>query len=125
MKYDTQDIKNIIIKNMNNYNFSVAMLAEILDISPSHLRDIINQHFFMSPSRLIESLRLEKAVCLLQEGASLDSVRRKTGYIYARTLRRVFKKRLHKTPQECQEILLKTKAKLSALKTFQKEIWNV
>ena len=124
MKRIVPFIKNVIIQNISNPDFSVIMLAEILKISPSHLRDIINRHFLMSPLSLIESFRLEKAIYLLSENKSVEFVKRATGYIHSRTFRRVFKKRLQQTPKACRDLFLKKEEKKPTLNALHQKLWS-
>jgi len=125
MKHIIPYIKDVIIQNISNSDFSVAMLTEIVNISPSHLRDIINRHFFMSPLSLIESFRLEKAIYLLSENKPIEFVKRETGYIHSRTFRRVFKKRLRQTPKACRDLFLKKADKTPVLIELHQKLWEL
>lgn len=123
MKKKSDHIQEIIIENISNLNFSVSLLAEQLQISTSHLREIVNEQFAMSPLQLIESIRLEKALRLLADGSSIDSARRQTGYTNSRTFRRTFKKRLYITPSACQQRLTAHKEQSQYIRHLKEILW--
>jgi len=124
MKKKAQQIEKVISQNISNYNFSVEALAEELNISTSHLREITYRFFLMSPKKLVESIKLEKAILMFNSGASIELVKRKLGYLNSRTFRRIFKKRLDLTPNGCQEILNKNKFSSSILESLLFKLWE-
>ena len=124
MQKKIDHIEEIIFRNISNYNFSVSLLAEQLQISTSHLREMVNEQFAMSPLRLIESIRLEKALQLLADGSSIDSARRQTGYTNPRTFRRTFKKRLSVTPSSCKQKLTTNPKQSKYLLKLTEKLWK-
>ena len=126
MKRRAQQIEKVILENISDYNFSVEILAEKLNISTSHLRETVNRFFFMSPHKLIESVKLQKAILMFCKGASIELVKREIGYINSRTFRRVFKKRLHCTPNGFQKIVLnKSKCSDSLIEPLLSKLWEI
>ena len=124
-KISALKIQTVISKNIADHNFGVEMLAHELNISISYLREIVNDYFRMNPQRLIEVIKMEKAIHLLYDGMPIDIVRNKTGYTNSRTFRRVFKKKTHIPPSAFQKIVCNAKGKPVSLLSFIKQIWKV
>ena len=125
MKTKVHQIEQFILENISNYNFSVEMLAQQLHMSTSHLRETSYCYFFMSPQKLIESFRLQKAILLFKKGLSIECVKIEIGYLHSRTFRRVFKKRLHITPSACKDILNRTRHKDRTIKQLLAKLWSI
>ena len=67
-------------------------MSESLGISNTSLNEYFNFKFGMSGQRIVETLRLESALFLLEKNHSLYYICKKIGYLNTRTFRRVFKK---------------------------------
>ena len=98
-------IEGIIRLNYCNNNFTVSRLALILRICESHLRDITNDYFEMSPSKLIESVKIEKALKSLASGKNVSTSARVNGFSNSRSFRNAFKRRLFITPSEYRGLI--------------------
>lgn len=125
MKKNAQRIEKIILQNISNYNFSVEMLAGELNISTSHLYDTVNYFFSLSPHKLIESIKIQKALFMFNEGCSIKSVQKKLGYTNPRTIRRIFNKRLGLSPKDCRDKILNNNGhNCSVLKILLIRLWR-
>lgn len=98
-------IKECIKENYMDVNFCVKVLAQNLGISGSYLSDVVHNYWGMGPRKLIESVRLEEAVKLIDHERTLYELSRKVGYADVRIFRRAFTKRLGMTPSECRDMI--------------------
>lgn len=96
-------IERIIQENLPNINFGVEMLADMLRISPSFLREQTHACFGFSPHFLIEKRRIERAVLLWPQYPYLHQLARAVGFQSVRTFRRAFRIHMGMTPSEYQK----------------------
>lgn len=96
-------IERIIQENLHNISFGVEMLAELLLISPSYLREITKANFAMSPHHLIERARIQRALILWPQYRYLHELARAVGFQSVRTFRRAFRIHVGMTPSEYQK----------------------
>lgn len=101
------EIENCIKDNMKDSQFCIRMLLDKFNISRSHFWELISKHYHMSPFKLIETIKLEKAIQLIAENNdSLLHISEEAGYKNIKPFRNAFKKRLKMTPSECKHRLL-------------------
>lgn len=72
---------NIIQKNLDNENFSVEQLAELLHLSSSQVYRKIKYHSGLSPSVYIRNIRLEQSRQLIEHSElSLSEITCRVGF---------------------------------------------
>jgi AraC-like DNA-binding protein len=98
-------IKEIILQNRANDQFSVNQLAGEMGVSYSYLYEIVQKNFDMSPLQLIETIRLEEAVRLIASGLKQIKIYKRLGYENVRTFREAFSKRLRMNYTSCRSNL--------------------
>ena len=126
MKNKAITIERVILQNISNPNFGVSMLAEIVNTSPSYLREVVYHFFSMSPQKLIESIKLQRALFMISDGASLHIIKKKLGFTNSRTLRRIFNKRLNASPKIYRDLLNNANVqKGTFLKNSLFKIWEI
>jgi len=108
-------IERIIQENLHNVSFGVEMLADLLHISPSFLRELTHEHFAFSPHRLIEKRRIDRAILLWPQYPYLHQLARAVGFQSVRTFRRAFRIHMGMTPSEYQKRRLCCDYKTAAL----------
>ena len=96
-------IDRVVEENLHDWTFSVERLADLLQISPSYLREHTQRYFGMTPHQLIESRRLQLAVLLLPQHERLYEVSKLIGYNCVRSFRRAFTMRYGMTPSAYRE----------------------
>jgi transcriptional regulator GlxA family with amidase domain len=80
---------------------TVEQLAEAARLSPRHFSRAFQQETGTSPARAIESLRIEAARLMVEEGRHpIDVVARQTGFGSRDRMRRAFVRRYGQAPQE-------------------------
>ena len=67
------DLKQLVLDNLNNEQFSVEQLSQMVGMSRSHLHRRLKKLKGQSISQFIREIRLEEALVLLQEGAETSS----------------------------------------------------
>jgi AraC-like DNA-binding protein len=118
-------VLQIIAANYSNSQFNVDALAEKIEMSTSFLYEVVYARFGMTPQELIETFRLEQAIHLLaRNGEKIGRIRMQSGYSYAKTFRRAFKKRLNLTPQECLERLRHAKDPQAEFNSLLAALWR-
>lgn len=106
-------------------NFNVDGLAEKVGESTRYMREQGYRYYGMSLHRLIETVRLHRAVIMLSSGENIISlIPQKVGYRYCKTFRQAFKKRFNCTPQKCREKFLQAKDKSAEMKYWLKALWK-
>ena len=118
------DIEKKIRERYNDANFTVEKLAEELHISESYLREIIYINFFMSPQRLIETIRIQKALECLLKDEKVYITAGKIGYSNIRSFRRAFSKRLGLTPCSFRTRTKTYGNEFQFLKIINKILWS-
>lgn len=104
-------IKEIIDKNFAESTFRVKQIADEMQISKQYLYELCYMHYNMSPQKMIETFRLEKAVdLLLKEDTIMVELSKRTGYRYLSSFHRAFKKRLDVTPYELRKNMLEAQS---------------
>ena len=122
---DPKNIKNHIRQRFDDESFDVSSLANELKILESYLRETVNLNYNCSPHHLIETIRLEKAVLLLQkEHTNVYSVCSKIGYLNCKTFRTAFKKRTGISPHELKDILGTSKNVQGEIEKMMHHIWD-
>jgi transcriptional regulator GlxA family with amidase domain len=82
---------------------SVTALAARAHISPRHLSRLFQQEFGNSPSKYVESVRVDAAIRLLHSGQSVSACARQVGIGSPETLRRIFIARVGVPPRAYQQ----------------------
>jgi AraC-like DNA-binding protein len=118
-------IKKIIEENAANYHFTVLHLAREMGISYSYLYEIVYGLFGMSPHRLIETIRLERAIHLIAEGKMLIKIYRKLGYGNIRTFREAFYKRLNMNYSRCRLSFENCNSKDEVIRKHIASLWEI
>ena len=120
-----KEIENHIRQRFDDRSFDVSALANELNISESYLREIVNLNYDCSPHHLIETIRLEKAVLLLNNGhMNIYSVCSKVGYSSRKTFRTAFKKRTGISLHELKDILGTSKNVQGEIEKMMHHIWD-
>lgn len=109
---DCSKIEKIIRQKFSDINFNVDSLSRELNVSASHLRELICINYNMCPQKLIESIRLENAVELMANNEKTYTIAVKSGYSSTRTLRRAFKKRIGISLTTLKELLNNQQAEM-------------
>ncbi len=121
----TQNIETIIRNNYHNPRFGVKALAEKSGFSVTYLREMIYHHYQTSPQKLIENIRLEKALIMLSENhRNLYKLARQVGYQYPKTFRQALKRRLHITPSTLQALFRQADDAEKILNALRKKLWR-
>jgi AraC-like DNA-binding protein len=124
-----KEIKKIIVSiiklNYRDPNFNVSRLSSILRTSNSHLREIIKDHYNISPHKLIENIRLEHAVNYLSINIDIFHVSKYIGYSNSRTFRVAFKSRLGIAPSLMKKEFFENEMKQDIVDKYLKTIWKV
>ena len=82
-------------------DLSVAALAERAHLTERSFARAFRREIGQTPAAYVETLRIERARMLLEDGAqSLDVVARATGFRTAEVLRRAFHRRVGVSPAE-------------------------
>ena len=104
-------INELIEKNIENENFSVADITQNLAISRSVLHVKMKSLLNISMGDYIRKKRLNKACELLREGYNVSETAYKTGFVYPNYFTKSFKKEFGIKPTEYQnnEILVNKK----------------
>jgi transcriptional regulator GlxA family with amidase domain len=91
LDYAKQNLKNVL---------SVDELAEIASLSPRQFSRAFTEETGQSPAKAIESLRVEAARMLMEQGRlSMDAIAVETGFADRERMRRAFLRVLHQPPQ--------------------------
>ncbi|MDD7886281.1 hybrid sensor histidine kinase/response regulator transcription factor [Flavivirga sp. 57AJ16] len=94
-------LDDVIFENIGNYNLSVDILAEIMNMSRSTLYRKINDLSNLSPNDLINIARLKKAAELLSTGEfKIYEVAESVGFKSQSSFGRSFSKQFKMTPTE-------------------------
>lgn len=119
-------IYQIIINEFSNPQLNVSYISEKMGISTSYIREQVYSYCSMSVQKLIETIRLENAIRLLSIDNSniLEQVRVNSGYLYSKTFREAFKRRLNLTPQEYKNKLFEIKDHDDMKKKYIKILWE-
>jgi AraC-like DNA-binding protein len=108
------NIDALIEKHYGEISFCVSALAEMLNVSTSYLREVIQAQYNMSPNELIESYRMKKAAELLRDSSlKVQCVHAKVGYANGKTFREAFKKHHGMPPIDFKESLLNRRTMIS------------
>ncbi|HPR89790.1 MAG TPA: helix-turn-helix domain-containing protein [bacterium] len=83
-------VEGIILENIGDPQFCVKRLALMLNISKSYLRKSVHESFNTSPQKLIQEMRLARAIHLLLQGEKIQNVSRLAGYGSDRAFRAAF-----------------------------------
>jgi AraC-like DNA-binding protein len=87
------NIEALIETNYGEISFCVSVLADMLNVSISYLRELTQMQYGISPNELIESYRMKKAAELLQDRTlEVQNIYIKVGYTNGKTFREAFKK---------------------------------
>jgi AraC-like DNA-binding protein len=127
-----QEISNreFILKNINlnclDPNFNVFKLSDNLRYNRSSLSEISIKLFGLSTHKLIENIRLQRALEFFMYDNPVAQVAYHSGYDNSRTFRIAFKKRLNMTPSSfIKMISYKPLAqKINIVQTCVKLLWN-
>ena len=91
-----------IMENLSR-SLSVAMLAEKCGMSERNFSRLYTRDTGSSPGKAIELLRLEAAKQYLEQNWSIKKIVRQCGFGSEETLRRVFQRHLHVSPQNYRD----------------------
>jgi len=103
---DGRRITYLIDLHLDDWRFCVESLSDMLEVSPSYLREIIRREYRLRPYELIRRRRLERAVQLLCDCHHCNEVYDKVGFNNPRTFRRAFLAHFGVTPSEYKARLL-------------------
>ncbi len=81
------DIEQTIQQHLFDRDFCVDRLSDLLHISSSYLRMLVQHYYGISPLALIRKLRLQRAMELYPNQATIKAVGNSVGYCNERTFR--------------------------------------
>lgn len=91
----------MIEKNLSDYSFGVADIADAFDISGVYLRKKFNDEYGVSPCEYLAEKRMEKAVTLLETNYfSIKEVAMRCGFENEKYFSTVFKKHFGVSPSK-------------------------
>lgn len=101
-----KDIREMIIANLSNSDFSIDGLAQEIGLSRSVLSTKIKDNFDMTPIELINTIRIQAArELLLNSDMNISEIAYKTGFNDPKYFSRAYKKQTGKSPtQERQQV---------------------
>jgi AraC-like DNA-binding protein len=101
-----KDIREMIIANLSNSDFSIDGLAQKIGLSRSVLSTKIKDNFDMTPIELINTIRIQAArELLLNSDMNISEIAYKTGFNDPKYFSRAYKKQTGKSPtQERQQV---------------------
>lgn len=118
-------VLRIILENYSDPQFNVSALAEKTGRSASYLCEKSYSRYGMNIHQVIETVRLEQAIKLLAtDDNKIDYIRIRVGYMYAKSFRRAFKKRLGLPPCECKERVLNAETKEHEVEYILEHLWK-
>jgi transcriptional regulator GlxA family with amidase domain len=85
--------------------YSLARMAGIAHVSVRNLTRLFHDKIGTTPARYVESMRIEAAQILLQDGATVALAAARAGFGSPETLRRVFVNRVGSSPSDYVEQL--------------------
>ncbi len=90
-----------IDNNYKNPKLSIAVLAQLCNISEIYFRRLFSKHFGISPKQYLINLRIERAKQLLSEGAlKINVIATECGFSGQYHFCRIFKEKTGLTPTE-------------------------
>lgn len=92
-------LRDVIADNLSNPNFGVAELAETLPMHRSSLSRKLSELIGLSPSELIEDMRMEEAMQLLTvSDIPIGQVANEVGFTELSNFSRAFKRHFGESP---------------------------
>jgi AraC-like DNA-binding protein len=122
--------REFILKNINSNcldpNFNVFKLSDNLRYNRSSLSELSVKLFGLSTHKVIENIRLQRALEFFIYNNPVGQVAYHSGYDNARTFRIAFKKRLNMTPISFIKMLAdkSIEQKLNIVRTCVKLLWK-
>lgn len=99
-----EEIQNMVLKHLNNLEFDVSHLADLMHMSRPTLYRKIKAMFHLGPNELIRQIRLNKAAELIaQEQMRISETAELVGYSSLSQFGRHFLKQFNMTPSEYKE----------------------
>jgi len=121
---DTILLKDYVRKRCSDYNFNVSALSRELQVSESYLRESVHRICHCSPSCLIETLRIQRAIDYMSDTSlGLYSIMQKSGYSCSKTFRRAVTKRLGKPPSYIKNRIKESKDKRKETDKWMNILW--
>ncbi|MGA2298920.1 MAG: AraC family transcriptional regulator [FCB group bacterium] len=115
----------IILRNgYHSYDFNVNILLELTNYIESDLNNLIKFYFGHTIIGLIENVRLEKSLPLLDSNESIMDIALKCGYNDADVFSKAMKRRLSHSPMYYRKLFKQTNDKENLLKKLIDELWN-
>lgn len=94
-------VKRFVEKNYTDPQLSLSMVASRFQISEVYLSKLFKQSFGQNFSKYVESLRLNEAARLLEDGnMSIAQIAERVGYNSPQSFRRAYKRVFGTTPRE-------------------------
>lgn len=99
---------------------SLANLAEVADVHPSHLAQVFREHFHCSPGEFIRQVRIEQAMRRMTDSeASLADISLATGFSDQSHFSRLFKRTTGLTPAQFRQLHLGAKFVQTTRQSFK------
>ncbi|TNJ42981.1 helix-turn-helix domain-containing protein [Tamlana fucoidanivorans] len=112
-------LKQIVLNNLTNEQFSVEHLSEIAGISRSHLHRRLKKLKGISISQFIREIRLDEALKLLQENtATISEIAYQVGFNSTSYFNKCFHDRYGYAPSEAKKIIIETTEQKLLTKRF-------
>lgn len=110
-----QKVMNIINENINDEEFNVERLADLMYMSRSSLLRKIKQLFNMPPLEFIRLVRLKKAAELIQEGKHrVGEICYMVGFGNPSYFAKMFNRQFGVTPKEFEQQMTKLRRKANS-----------
>lgn len=87
---------------------SLRVLSRAIHASPNHIRTVFQKEFGISPYEYVLQKRIEQArILIARQSASFTDIAMQLGFCSQSHFNKLFKERVHCTPKEYQEEMLK------------------
>ncbi len=117
-------IFSYIKSQSRSQQFDVNALLNTLSISDTHLRELSRKHFGLSPSELIEAVRLENVLDTIENREHFVNMSENCGFGCIKTFNRAFQKRVGITAAQARKLLLQSNDKETLKHQWRNKIWS-
>ena len=120
-----KDIFPYIKSQCHSQQFDVNALLDELQISDTYLREISRKHFGLSPSELIESVRLDTILSSIENHEHFVIMSQRCGFGSIKTFNRAFSKRVGISAAQARRQLINSEDKEALREQWREKIWSL